>query len=75
MQKDKLIQSMISNIHKLPENKISEVNDYIEFLLSKIDQQILSEEVQKTVSASKSYDFLENEPDLYSLSDIKSKYK
>lgn len=75
MQKDKLIQATISNMKKLPEDKISEVNDYVKFLLSKIDRQILSEEIQKTVSASKSYDFLKNEPDLYSLSDIKSKYK
>ncbi|MCE3296142.1 MAG: hypothetical protein K0R65_1856 [Crocinitomicaceae bacterium] len=75
MRKEKLIQYTISNIKKLPENKISEVNDYIEFLLSKIENQLLSEEVQKTVSTSKSYDFLEQDPELYSLSDIKSKYK
>lgn len=51
------------------------MNDFIEFLLSKIDEQVINEGIQTIVSKNKSYEFLNKEPDLYTLNDIKEKYK
>lgn len=75
MEKSKILIKTLENISKLPDDKISEVNDFIEFLLSKIDEQVINEGIQTIVSKNKSYEFLNKEPDLYTLNDIKGKYK
>lgn len=59
---------------KLPDQKLIEVSDFTEFLLNKIDNQLLTEEIQKLASDSKTFKFLEDE-DLYSLEDLKKRYK
>jgi len=51
----------IDNISRLPEQQLKEINDFAEFLLSRIHQEILSEEVSNTNLASNSYKFLEQE--------------
>jgi len=75
MDKQILIKKTISNIHKLPAAKVKEVNDFVEFLLNKIDDQIVTQGIQEISSSSKSFDFLNHEPDLYSVNDLKLKYK
>ena len=69
------IQTVLTNIQRLPEAKLSEVNDFVEFLLHKIDDKIITEGIQKLSSSSKTFEFLEHEPDLYSVSDLKVDYK
>ena len=75
MDKQILIKKTITNIQRLPATKVKEVNDYVEFLLNKIDDQLMTQGIQEIVSSSKSFDFLNNEPDLYSINDLKLKYK
>ena len=75
MDKQILIKKALTNIQRLPITKVKEVNDFAEFLLNKIDDQMITEGIQEIASSSKSFDFLKNEPDLYSISDLKVKYK
>lgn len=75
MNRETLIEQTIEKLHQLPESKIQEVNDFACFLLSKIDDVILQEGIQKLTSDSKSFDYLKNEEDLYSVNDLKEKYK
>ena len=75
MEKDVLIKKAIKNIQRLPVTKVKEVNDFAEFLLNKIDDQMITEGIKKITSTSKSFDFLSNEPDLYTETDLKVKYK
>lgn len=75
MNRNILIKKTMEKIHQLPDVKIQEINDFAEFLLSKIDDQILLEGIQKLTSDSKSYEYLKNEEDLYSVNDLKEKYK
>lgn len=51
---------------KLPIEKIKEVNDFAEFLLKKIDDTMLNEGILHLVSEGDSFNFLHNEPKLYS---------
>jgi hypothetical protein len=55
--------------------KIKEVNDFADFLLSKIDDKIIQEGIQQIVSDSKSFDYLKDEEDLYTVEDLKERYK
>lgn len=75
MNRSILIKETIDKIHQLPDIKIQEINDFAEFLLSRIDDKILLEGMQKLASDSKSFDYLKNEEDLYSVNDLKEKYK
>ena len=75
MNRSVLIKETIDKIHQLPDIKIQEINDFAEFLLSRIDDKILLEGMQKLASDSKSFDYLKNEEDLYSVNDLKEKYK
>ena len=75
MNRENLIKDTLNKIQNLPDTKIQEVNDFTEFLLSKIDDKILLEGIQRLASDSKSFEYLKNEEDLYSVNDIKEKYK
>ena len=75
MNRQILIDNTINKIRQLPDKKIKEINDFADFLLSKIDDKIIQEGIQKLTSESKSFDFLNNEEDLYSINDLKERYK
>jgi len=75
MNRQGLIDNTINKIRQLPDVKIKEVNDFADFLLSKIEDKITVEGIHKIVSDSKSFDFLKDEEDLYSVNDLKERYK
>jgi hypothetical protein len=62
-------------ISQLPDFKIREINDFADFLLQKIDDQILQEEIHELTSKSKVFSYLNEEEDLYSVNDLKERYK
>lgn len=75
MTRQVLIQQTIDNLSKLPDQKLKEVADFAEFLLRKLEDRLLTQGIQKLVSHSKSFQFLEEEEDLYTEADLKEKYK
>jgi hypothetical protein len=75
MNREILIKDTLNKIYQLPDFKIQEINDFADFLLNRIDDKILMEGIQKLTSNSKSFEYLKNEEDLYSVNDIKEKYK
>jgi hypothetical protein len=75
MERKLLIDNVISKILLLPDTKIKEVSDFAEFLLNRIDDKITLEGIQKIASDSKVFDFLKDEENLYSVNDLKEKYR
>ncbi|GLU51804.1 DUF2281 domain-containing protein [Dyadobacter frigoris] len=75
MSRDALIKVAIENLSKLSDQKIKEVTDFAEFLLSKSEDSMLVEGIQKMASESKSFDFLNDEEDIYTIADLKEIYK
>jgi len=75
MNRQVLIDNIINKIRQLPDMKIIEINDFTDFLLSKIDDKIIQEGIQKLISDSKSFDYLNAEEDLYTVNDLKERYK
>ena len=70
-----LIDNAVNKIRQLPDTKIQEITDFADFLLSKIDDRIISENIQKLSSDSKSFEYLKYEEDLYDVNDLKERYK
>lgn len=62
-------------IAKLPDEKLQEIADFSEFLLSKAEDQILVKGIQQMVTDSRSFQFLEDEEDLYAEDDLKEVFK
>ncbi len=75
MNRNQLIKDTLEKIERLPDFEIEEVNDFAGFLLSRLDDKILVEGIQKLSSDSKTFEYLNNEENLYSVNDIKEKYK
>ncbi len=66
MKRQSLIGNTIRNINQLPDLKIKEVNDFTEFLLSKIEDRNFQKGLQQLTADSKAFDFLKDEEDLCS---------
>ena len=75
MTREILIQKTIDHLAKLPDQKLQEVSDFAEYLLNRIDDRVVTEGIQKLTSDSNAYKFLEEEEDLYSVKDLKQRYK
>ncbi len=74
MSKKELIDKTVSTLIKLPQNKLIEVSDFADFILQKAEDNQLLEGIARLANQSKSYKFLEDDEDLYTLEDIKETY-
>jgi len=75
MSRQILIDNTVRKLSKLPDSKIKEINDFADFLISKMDDNIILQNIKQLTSDSKSFDFLKDEEDLYDEGDLKEKYK
>ncbi|TKB98851.1 hypothetical protein FA046_06980 [Pedobacter cryophilus] len=56
----------------MPEQKVKEVSDFAEFLMHKIENQMLTEGIQKLNTDDETFSFLAEEEELYSTKDLKA---
>lgn len=75
MTKELLIDKTVDYLKNLPDDKVSEVADFTEYLYQKHEAYILNKGIQKLISESKSFEFLKEEDDLYTLDDLKERYR
>ena len=76
MEKEKIIQRTIQRLRLLPENKIKEIDDFVEFLIQKhYEETSIQKGIEKITEESKSFKFLDEEEDLYTVNDLKEKYR
>ena len=67
MTKEHLIEKTVDYLENLPDDKVIEVADFTEYLYHKYDEYVLNKGIQKLVSESKSFDFLQEEEELYTI--------
>lgn len=75
MTKPVLIEKTIATLEKLPPDRVIEVADFAGYLLEKCEEHILQEGIEKLASEGGSFDFLNDEPDLYTLDDLQERYR
>ncbi len=61
------IKATIDHLNRFPAQKRKEVSEFAEFLLFRLENQLTTEGIQKLVSDSKVFQFLEEEEDLYKI--------
>ena len=75
MSKQELIEKTIAALQKLPADKVAEVSDFTDFILQRNEDKEILSGIKQLSAQSKSYQFLEEEEDLYTLNDVKAPYK
>ncbi len=73
--REALLKKTITNLSHLPDEKLQELSDFSEFLISKLADQILLDNIQHHIEISSSYKFLQEDRDIYTVQDLKEKYK
>jgi hypothetical protein len=75
MERETIINETVKKLNRLPLDKLRQVEDFVDFVISRIDDKLLVEGIQKLTSDSKAFEYLKNEEELYSVNDLKEKYR
>ena len=75
MNKDAIIKKTIQTLNRLPIEKVNEVHDYADYLLAKLEDNIVNEGIRELSSTTTVFDYLNDEEDLYTVNDLKERYK
>jgi hypothetical protein len=74
MEREVLVKNTIGKLAQLPTKRVQEVNDFVEFIIRKTDDVLITEGLQQLSSISHTYDFLNDEPELYTVNDLKVRF-
>ncbi len=74
MTRKAILERTIRAINKLPEDKAEEISTFAEFVMKQYEEHQLSSEIHSMVTNSTAFDFLNEEEDLYTESDLKEVY-
>ncbi len=74
MTRQAIIKRTVSAINQLPENKAEEISDFADFVAKRYEEHQLTQGIQTLAAISNAFDFLNDDEDLYSESDIKEVY-
>ena len=74
MKRQMIIERTLKIINELPESKAIEISDFADFVFKRYEEQELTKGIQKMISESKAFDFLNDEEEIYSLADLKEVY-
>jgi hypothetical protein len=75
MTKESLIKKTLNALSKLPQEKVNEIADFTDYISKKYEEEILQKGIQKLVIESKTFSYLENEENIYTVNDLKEQYK
>lgn len=74
MSKQELIEKTLAALQKLPANKVAEVSHFADFILQRNEDMQITGVIAQLSKQLKSYEFLNEEEDLYTLNDVKAPY-
>lgn len=74
MTRQAIIEKTIQVINQLPQEKATEISDFVDFIAKKYEDEILTQGIQSALSKGKSFDFLNNDKEEYTLDDLKEKF-
>jgi hypothetical protein len=74
MSKQELIEKTINALQKLSADKVAEVADFTDFILRRSEDGEITAGIGQLSAQTKSYQFLGEEEELYTLNDVKAPY-
>lgn len=74
MNRDAIIQKTVKTMSLLPDEKAEEVSQFADFILKKYEEHCIQQGIQKLNSDTETFNFLNEEENIYSPADIKEKF-
>lgn len=74
MTRQAIIERTVRVINQLPQDKANEISDFADFIIKKYDDELITNNIQQLATNSNSFDFLNEEEDLYSVTDLKERF-
>lgn len=74
MDRQLIIERTMKAISQLPEDKAAEISDFADFVFKRYEEQQITKGIQKMISESQAFNFLNDEEEIYSLADLKEVY-
>jgi len=75
MTREAIIQKTVEVLQALPDEKIEEVSDFADYILKTYDDRLLRRGMQALVEKSDTFSFVAEDQELYTVKDLKEKYK
>jgi hypothetical protein len=75
MTREAIIERTVQILNQLPQEKAVEISNFADFVIKKYEEQLLTENIQKIVSENETFHFLNEEESIYSVTDLKERYK
>ncbi len=75
MTREAIIQKTIEVLSALPDDKIEEVSDFADYVLKKYDDRSLQREMQTLAERSETFNFVREDEETYSVTDLIDRYK
>lgn len=74
MTKQIIIERTLKVINELPQDRAEEISDFADFVYKRYEEQELTNGIQKITTECQSFDFLNNEEEVYTIADLKEVY-
>jgi len=74
MEREMLMQKTVRKIEQLPTQQVQKVNDFVEFIIRRTNDAMVTEGLKQLSLCGQTYDFLYDEPDIYSVDDLKLRF-
>lgn len=75
MEKKELIKRGVKSLEKMPKNRVYEIVDFIDYTYGKCqEERDIQKGIDKIISQSESFLFLNEEEDIYEENDLIEKY-
>lgn len=71
MTKQIIIERTIKIINLLPKDKVQEISDFADFVSKRYEEYQITQGIQQLAVESKAFGFLNEEENLYSITDLK----
>lgn len=70
-----MVEQTLRPLEQLPDDKIGEVADFAAFIPKRHEETVMQKGVEKLVQSPNAFAFLNDEEDLYTLSDLKERHR
>lgn len=75
MSREILLKKAMEDLARLPDHKLIEASEFVDFLLRRLEDKSLVNEIAIMASKSESFSFLNEDEVVYEKSDLKENYK
>lgn len=74
MTKQSIIERTLHALNHLPEDKAAEISNFADFIMKRYEESVLTKGIQTMSSEGQSFEFLNEDEEIYTVADLKQVY-